>query len=148
MLTKSNIWCLLPLLIAGFYPATAEACSCSDVTALDMLNDSYTAYIFTGLVTEARLEKVNGNYVSIEIEIKVEERFKGISAETLTFTAGQSKFSASCGGPISVGSRYVFASSKEGAIFSCTSRPIDRYEIDNHTRRLLQDYRNFASLYN
>lgn len=145
MITKSNIWCLLPLCIVGLYSASAEACRCSDVTALDMLNDSYTAYIFTGLVTQARLEKVNDTYTHIEVEVEVEERFKGVSADTLTVTVGQSKFSASCGGPISVGSRYVFASSKEGAIFSCTSRPIDRYEIDSHTRRLLQDYRNFAS---
>ncbi len=51
---------LICSVIAAFFPHKAVACSCSEITALEMLDSEFNEHIFTGIVTSAQLIDLDG----------------------------------------------------------------------------------------
>lgn len=131
--------------IASFFFSKALACSCSEITAAEMLNSEFNEYIFIGTVTSAKLMKHKGVYSYINADVNVEERFKGAASDR-NFTVHTSLFSASCGGSISVGERYIFVTAEKGFFNFCTSMSIAPHNLDNRTRVYIEDFRAHTTL--
>ena len=140
---------LRALLVFGFilslFFSRANACSCSEITALDMLNFEFNKYIFIGIVTSAKLMKHEGAYSYVVADVEVEERFKGLADER-KFNVSTNLSDSSCGGTISVGARYIFVTDARGFFTFCTSMSIEPRNIDEKTRVYIKDFRDLANL--
>ena len=122
----------------------AFACSCSEITAMEMLNYEFNKYIFTGTVTSAKLMEHKGVYSYINADVKVEERFKGLTDEK-SFSVSTNLSESSCGGSISVGTPYIFVTDARGFFTFFTSMSIATSNIDQKTRSYIKDFRNLAN---
>jgi hypothetical protein len=125
-------------------PTKVVACSCSEITALEMLDSEFNKHIFTGIVTSAQLVELDGVYYRVQAEVKVEEQFKGL-AEQEYFSVLVHLQSSLCGGSISVGDSYIFIANEGNEINFCTSKKIGHSNMDWNTRVYLDELRNFAN---
>lgn len=129
--------------IASILLSKAFACSCSEITAKDMLTYEFNKYIFTGIVTSAKLMKHKGVYSYINVDVMVDERFKGLTDEK-TFNVNTNLSESSCGGPVSVGTPYLFVTDARGFFTFCTSMSMSPSDMDQKARVYIEGFRDLT----
>lgn len=130
--------------ITSILLSEAFACSCSEITAMEMLNYEFNKYIFTGTVTSAKLMEHKGVYSYINADVKVEERFKGLTDEK-SFNVNTNLSESSCGGPISVRTPYIFVTDARGFFTFCTSMSISPSDMDQKARVYIEGFRDLTN---